>query len=81
MLQEMGAHLVGMSTVPEILAARQLGVRCLALSLITNFAAGMTATAPSHEEVLVEGHRIADEIGRLLAEILRQPVLGEDPGA
>jgi len=75
MLQEMGGLLVGMSTVPEVLAARQLGVRCLALSLITNFAAGMTAAAPSHEAVSVEGRRIADKLGRLLAAILRQPAL------
>ena len=72
MLQSGGADLVGMSTVPEVLAARQLGVRCAALSLVTNLAAGLAEGEPSHEEVVNEGRLAADNVARLLSEVLRQ---------
>jgi purine-nucleoside phosphorylase len=46
----LGADLVGMSTVPEVLIARYLGLRCVAASLVTNFAAGLSGGDPSHKE-------------------------------
>ncbi len=46
----LGADLVGMSTVPEVLIARYFGLRCVAASLVTNFAAGLSGGDPSHEE-------------------------------
>jgi len=46
----LGADLVGMSTVPEVLIARFLGLRCVAASLVTNFAAGLSGGDPSHKE-------------------------------
>ncbi len=45
-----GAHAVGMSTVPEVILGRFFGLRCAAISTITNFAAGMTGVELSHEE-------------------------------
>jgi purine-nucleoside phosphorylase len=46
----LGADLVGMSTVPEVLIARYFGLRCVAASLVTNFAAGLSGGDPSHAE-------------------------------
>jgi purine-nucleoside phosphorylase len=46
----LGADLVGMSTVPEVLIARYFGLRCAAVSLVTNFAAGLSGGDPSHKE-------------------------------
>jgi purine-nucleoside phosphorylase len=45
----LGAHLVGMSTVPEVILCRRLGLRCAALSAVTNYAAGLSDEALSHE--------------------------------
>lgn len=75
MLHRAGATLVGMSTVPEIIALRHLGVTCAAFSLVTNLAAGMTATLPSHEEVMAEGERAAGYFGGLLRRLVAHPDL------
>lgn len=53
--QRFGADAVGMSTVPEVLVARASAVRVLGLSLITNFAAGLSPSALSHDEVIEAG--------------------------
>jgi inosine/guanosine/xanthosine phosphorylase family protein len=65
MLRRMGATVVGMSTVPEAVAARALGMRVLGLSFVTN-AAG---SAVSHEEVLLASKTAAEAIGRVVAEL------------
>jgi purine-nucleoside phosphorylase len=59
MLRRMGATVVGMSTVPEAVAARALGMRVLGLSFVTNAAGG----AVSHEEVLLASKTAAEAIG------------------
>lgn len=46
----LGVDLVGMSTVPEVILARLLGLKCLAVSVVTNFGAGLKGGNPSHEE-------------------------------
>jgi purine-nucleoside phosphorylase len=51
MLRTLGAAAVGMSTVPEVIALRHLGVRCAAISCITNLAAGLSPTKLDHREV------------------------------
>ena len=51
MVRALGADLVGMSTVPEVIAARHMGARVLGLSCVTNLAAGLTGEKLSHEEV------------------------------
>jgi purine-nucleoside phosphorylase len=51
MVRMLGAQAVGMSTVPEVIALRHMGVRVGTLSCITNLAAGITAQTLSHEEV------------------------------
>jgi purine-nucleoside phosphorylase len=70
MLRTLGADLVGMSTVWETIAARHLGVEVLALSLVTNLAAGLSGAPLDHAEVLDAGRRSAERMGRLLAEVL-----------
>jgi purine-nucleoside phosphorylase len=65
-----GADLVGMSTVPEVLAARHLGIRCLALSCVTNVAAGLSPEPIDHEEVLEVGERVRGTFTALMRELL-----------
>ncbi len=67
MLRTLGADLVGMSTVHETIAARAAGAEVLAVSLVTNAAAGMTGQPLNHEEVLAAGRQSATRTGSLLA--------------
>jgi purine-nucleoside phosphorylase len=70
MMRALGADLVGMSTVPEVLAARHLGIRCLALSCVTNAAAGVRPEPIDHERVLEVGARAAADLVALLREVV-----------
>jgi purine-nucleoside phosphorylase len=70
MLRTLGADLVGMSTVHETIAARAAGAEVMAVSLVTNLAAGMTGEPLSHAEVLEAGRQSATRMGSLLAEVL-----------
>mgnify|MGYP000676900588 CR=1 FL=1 len=65
-IESMGADLVGMSTVPEAIAAHALGAEVLGISLVTNAAAGITGEKLNHEEVIAAGKAAADRIGALL---------------
>ena len=66
----LGADLVGMSTVWETIAARHLGLEVLALSLVTNLAAGLTGEPLDHDEVLEAGRAAAERMGALLADVV-----------
>ncbi|MDT5018128.1 MAG: purine-nucleoside phosphorylase [Mycobacterium sp.] len=70
MLRTLGADLVGMSTVHETIAARAAGVQVLAVSLVTNLAAGMTGKPLSHDEVLEAGRQSATRMGSLLGAVI-----------
>ena len=70
MMRALGADLVGMSTVPEVLAARHMGIRCLALSCVTNAAAGVRPEPIDHERVLEVGARAAGDLVALLREVV-----------
>ncbi len=66
MIQKLGADAIGMSTVLEAIQARALGMKVAAFSCLTNFAAGISQTPLSHEEVLETGKGAAGDFGRLL---------------
>ncbi len=70
MLRALGADLVGMSTVHETVAARAAGAQVLAVSLVTNLAAGMMDQPLSHDEVLAAGRQSATLMGSLLAAVI-----------
>ncbi len=70
MLRTLGADLVGMSTVQEVIAARHLGAEVLGVSLVTNLAAGLSPAPLSHEEVVAAGRASAQRVGRLLVEVI-----------
>jgi purine-nucleoside phosphorylase len=74
MMRTLGADLVGMSTVPEVLAARHMGIRCLALSCVTNAAAGVRPGPIDHERVLEVGARASKDLIALLRQVV--PALG-----
>ena len=71
-LRAIGADMVGMSTVQETIAARQLGMRVLAISILTNKAAGLSEQKLSHEDVLAAGSRASGDLLRLLLELAPQ---------
>ncbi len=70
MTKALGGDLVGMSTVPEVIAARHMGIRCLALSCVTNAAAGVLPEPIDHEQVLAVGARAAGDLIALLREVV-----------
>ena len=72
MLRTMGADLVGMSTVPEAIAAHALGAEILGISLVTNAAAGVTGEKLSHTEVMEAGKAAAGRMGELLGKVLHK---------
>lgn len=70
MLREIGADAVGMSTVPETIVARHQGARVLAISCISNLAAGIGEEKINHEEVMETGAQVADVFKELIKRII-----------
>jgi len=81
--RSLGATLVGMSTVPETIVARHMGLEVLGLSCVTNLAAGLGDTELSHEEVSVAGRmvetRLAGLLGRMAPMIVNPPATPIQP--
>jgi purine-nucleoside phosphorylase len=75
MLQLLGGDVTGMSTVPEVIAAHHMGMRCLCLSVVSNPAAGLSDSPVLHEEVLAAGEAAAAKLRDLLGGVLRDPEL------
>ncbi|MBA3374917.1 MAG: purine-nucleoside phosphorylase [Gaiellaceae bacterium] len=69
-MRAVGADLAGMSTVPEVIAARHMGLRCLGISVVTNMAAGVVEGTLGHEEVLAVGAEAQPRLTALLREVL-----------
>jgi len=67
----LGADLVGMSTVPEVILARRAGLRCAAVSVVTNYAAGLAGGDPSHDETQEYARIASDRFKRLLRGFVR----------
>jgi len=72
MLRRIGADAVGMSTVPELILASELGMRVGAISLISNMAAGLGIGRLSHEEVAETANRVKEILRALLEETILQ---------
>src|ERR1700691_4198721 len=65
----LGATLVGMSTVPETIVARHMGIEVLGISCVTNLAAGLSTTPLSHEEVFETGRQVEKRLAALLGRM------------
>jgi purine-nucleoside phosphorylase len=72
MLSVLGAHAVGMSTVMEAIAARYMGIRVVAVSLVTNKGAGLSPTPLTHDEVLLAASQAGPRLARVLARFVRE---------
>jgi purine-nucleoside phosphorylase len=71
-LRTIGADLVGMSTIPEVIVARHMGLKVLAISCVTNMAAGISDEVLSHEDVLRTADRVKADFIALLRAVLPQ---------
>ena len=71
MAQIIGGHAVGMSTAPETIMARRLGLKVAGLSVITNLGAGIKGANPSHEETKREGMKAAANMKKLLTRFFK----------
>ena len=68
----LGGQLVGMSTTLEAIAAREAGLEVLGISLVTNLAAGISATPLDHAEVIAAGKAAAQRVGSMLAQVIQK---------
>jgi purine-nucleoside phosphorylase len=70
MYRLLGADAVGMSTVPEAIVARHMGLRVMGISCITNLAAGMSGEVIEHGHVMETGARVAEVFKELLKRVV-----------
>jgi purine-nucleoside phosphorylase len=80
-LRIIGADLVGMSTVPETIAANHLGMRVLGISCVTNMAAGVLPKKLEHAEVLETGERVRETLTQFLRQLIPQLAGSSSPVA
>ncbi|HEY2963373.1 MAG TPA: purine-nucleoside phosphorylase, partial [Pyrinomonadaceae bacterium] len=72
LLRNLGADAVGMSTVPEAIVARHMGLEVLGISCITNMAAGISDEPIKHEDVMATGDRVRDTFAKLLRRVVKR---------
>ncbi len=77
----LGATLVGMSTVPETIVARHMGIEVLGISCVTNLAAGLSESQLSHAEVFEAGRKVEHRLAALLKRLVPRIAARLDPGA
>ncbi len=70
MARTLGADAVGMSTVPEVIAARHMEIRVLAISCLTNLAAGVSDQPLAHDDVLAVGERMRSTLLDVLSRVV-----------
>ena len=70
LLRNLGADAVGMSTVPEAIVARHMGLEVLGISCITNMAAGISDEPINHEDVMATGDRVRETFTELLRNVI-----------
>jgi purine-nucleoside phosphorylase len=75
----LGATLVGMSTVPETIVARHMGIEVLGISCVTNLAAGLSSTHLSHEEVSETGKQVEQRLAGLLERVAAKIAAAVEP--
>ena len=75
-LKTIGADMVGMSTVPEVIVARHMGIQVLGISCVTNMAAGILDQEINHAEVLETGERVRSQFVALLRAVIPQIAAG-----
>jgi purine-nucleoside phosphorylase len=76
--RSLGATLVGMSTVPETIVARHMGIEVLGISCVTNLAAGLSTTHLSHQEVFEAGRQVEQRLARFLERLIPMIVAALD---
>jgi purine-nucleoside phosphorylase len=79
MMRKLGADAVGMSTVPEATVARHCGMNVLAISCITNVAAGMTSAELNHSEVITVGEWAGKQLAELIVRVIPRIVNADTP--
>lgn len=72
MLQQLGADAIGMSTVPEVIVARAMGMRVLGISCITNYACGLAGSPITHDEVIETTAKVAAHLQNLVRGIVAE---------
>jgi purine-nucleoside phosphorylase len=77
-LRTIGADLVGMSTVPEVIVARHMGIEVLGISCVTNMAAGILDQTINHEEVMETGARVRTQFVALLRAVIPRMAGGKN---
>jgi len=76
--RKMGADAVGMSTVPEVIQAREENMNVIGLSTITNFATGLSSTPLNHDEVIATGLAVRVSLEKLAMAVIQLAPIAED---